>query len=382
MKLTITRELTGIKTRNLATWIACTIACVPGVLMAGGDTVGSYLGLTWRIGASEFSRSIGSTHVNPGARTTESDVPDVSTLRRGPLADVGPMNAVVDRLYDNGYVGTDPARMRSGRTYDWGVDNRATQIEGNSVTMSADYGVQSQNVNRQSGNPFAGSSETGSSSEWGHSLQVELGYHTGASTTWSILGAFSTLHSGREITQISFSEEQTWADVSQRVVDTFDLKGGGLQSIPVTRKYVNTGSTQHRSLTENTVQQKVEFDLHTISLGVKRSQLWHRIELNAAAGSTLNVISVNSERNESVSVSQDGGPNSLLRQWNEAESEDKFLIGAFAQGSADFRLGKITHLGILGRYDISEPFKGHLGPSEYNTGLDGFSLGASISWDL
>ena len=196
------------------------------------------------------------------------------------------------------------------------------------------------------------------------------------------MGAFSTLHSAREITQRSFSEEQTWVDVSQRVVDTFELKGGGLKTTPVTRKYLNTGSEEHRSLMENTVQQKVDFDLHTISLGVKHSQRWNRFEFNAAAGSTLNVIRVVSERNESVSVSLDGGPGSELRQWNESESGDKVLVGAFAQGSAEFRLGKITHFGILGRYDISEPFKGHLGPSEYNTSLNGFSLGASISWDL
>ncbi|MEI6810282.1 MAG: hypothetical protein WCN95_16305, partial [bacterium] len=317
--------------RNLVTWIACAIVGVPGVLTAEGDTVGSYLGLSWRIGASEFNRSIGSTHVDAGARTAESDVPVVSTVRRGPLADVGPVNAVVDRLYDNGHVGNDPAKMRSGLTYDWGVDNRASQIKGNSVTMSADYGVQSQDVTRQTGNPGGGSSETGSSSEWGHSLQVELGYHSSPTTMWSVMGAFSTLHSAREITQRSFSEEQTWVDVSQRVVDTFELKGGGLKTTPVTRKYLNTGSEEHRSLMENTVQQKVDFDLHTISLGVKHSQRWNRFEFNAAAGSTLNVIRVVSERNESVSVSLDGGPGSELRQWNESESGDKVLVGAFAQ---------------------------------------------------
>ena len=368
--------------RNRMVWMTCVLTSVMGVLSARGDAVGGYKGFTWRISAGAFSRSISSTHVDPGSRTTEADVPSVSTAVRGPAANVGPEKALGSRTYDNGHVGMDAFAATYGSTLNWGVSDPNTQIKGNAVTMTAADGAQNRNITRQPASEVSGSSDSGSASEWGQSIQVEFGYSANTTTTWSVLGAMSSLQSSRGTRQTSFSEQQSWVDVNRQVVDTFTRTGSFIQNIPTTREYTESNGRSHSTRTENVVEQHLNFDLRTISLGISRDQHWKGLDFVVAAGPTVNIVQSDVTRSETVYVSQDGGTPTLQRAWHDAQSEDKVLPGCFIQGSAGLRLGRIMHAGLLGRYDLCQSYKGQLGPSDYKTSLNGFSLGAAISWDL
>lgn len=358
------------------------------------DVLGSYQGFSWRITASAFTRTIGSTHMSPGSMTTEADVPAVPTTIQGPRAKVGSADAIAGRLYDDGYVSdnifrvtrpgeTPPPPMAAPpRTYDWAVKD-PSQIQGHTVLMSAADGTRSVNIaTHPSETTVTGSSETGTDNEWGQSLQVEFGYSGNTSTVWSVLGAFTTLHGSRGSSQTSFSETRSWMDMNQEITDTFGLIGNSVVNIPLSRTTSETEGYHHSTRTENSVQQQLDFDLRTISIGVSLSQYWHGLQFSAATGPTVSFLSADLERSETVTVSHDGGPQQVERQWHEAQSETKTLLGAFAQGSVEYRITRVMHLGVLTRYDLSQNYKTTLGPSSYDTRMSGFSVGASVGWEL
>ena len=362
-------------------WAGAVLALTVGTASADG-IVGGYHGLTWRFTASAFSRSIGSTHVDGGSLASEADVPGISTAVRGPRADVGPADAVAVRHYDDGFVGIDGATIPYGSTHNWSVDHPRTQIAGSTVTLSALDGTQSDPVSRRPTGDAGGGEATGRSQEWGQSLQVEVGYSANTTTVWSLLGALSTLHSARGVSQTRFSETESWRDVDRVIVDQFSLTPMGLQNVPASRSVQERNARSHRIVTESLVSEQVDMDLQTLSLGVSRTQRWKWLEFAAAAGPTMNVVRGDVTRDEAVSVSRDGGTPVVTQRWHAEQTDDKVLLGGFVQGSAGMRVGRLMHLALQGRYDVTQDYRGQLGPSDYHTSLNGFSVGASCGWDL
>lgn len=362
--------------------------CLSGICMAvvsiasAKGMQGGWGDFSWRISASAVNRTITGTTFKPGSKASESDAPSISTGIRGLRADVGPQDKYANREYDDGHVHMGLLTFESGITRDWGVDN-PSQIRDGKVVMTASDGVETFSQGRQTDQTGGESSGGGSQSSWGSSFQLEAIYAQSETTSWCLLLGLSSVGMSEDNTVTSFSDEQQWKDVGRKIVDTFSTQGSGILRVnPSSREFTYANPREHTLRTYNVVDQNLSFDLNTVSLGVSREHTWKWFVFQVAGGPTVNFVSADSSRNESVLASQDGGPSTLIREWRDSSSEDDVLAGVFAQGGASLNMGKLVRMGIVGRYDVAQEYKGVVGPSTYTADLNGFSVAMSLGWDL
>ena len=334
-----------------------------------------------RISASAFDRTIGGTTFTPGSNASESDVPSITSGIGGSRANVGPDNKYANRIYNDGYVGMDSLTKERGITRKWGVAN-PSQIKNGMAVMTASDGTQYSNQGHQTTQTGGESTDGGSESSWGSSVQIEALYAQSETTSWGLLLSLSTVGMSQENTVTSFDDEQQWQQSDRQIVDTFTVQGNALRNIPSSRALAYVDPTEHTLRTYNLVDQKLSFDLQTVSLGVSRVRIWKLFEFEAAGGPTVNFVEADSSRYESLLTSQDGGPSTLVGESRDSSSENTVLAGAFVQGSASLKLGRVAHVSLIGRYDVAQEYKGGTGPSTYTADLNGFTVAASIGWDL
>lgn len=330
----------------------CLVLGLAGVQTVCAEAViGSYKGFSWRISAGTFSRRVGNTHVRPGSRTTDANVPSIPSAEReiqmpGGLGEGGgfPPGPGGGGGEDGGPIEVAPEKSVGGEATRFGGGLSAISGRDPVGVAAPGAGIQSRGV-----------VDTGAGSEWGQSIQFELGYKGDATADWRLVGAVSTLRTERDIATSSFSREQEWEE---------------------------SDGDRREALTRNHVEQSMDFDLETISVGLSRVHRWKGVEYALAAGPTVNLVQSHLSREEAVFVRRDDRAPDVRQEWRDTRSGNTTLLGAFAQGSIMFRLYRVMHAGVLARYDLSQDYKESVGPSKLNTSLDGFTAGVSVSWDL
>jgi hypothetical protein len=356
--------------------------CVPLASIASAEVLQSGWGdFSLRISASAFNRTIGGATFTPGSNASESDAPSISSGVGGRRANVGPENKYANRIYDDGYVGMDLLTSERGDTRKWGVEH-SSQVRNGVAVMTASDGTQFSSQGHQTTQTGGESTDGGSESFWGSSLQIEAIYAQSETTSWGLFLGLSTVGMSQENTATSFSDEQQWQQSDRKIVDTFSVQGNTLHNIPSSRALVYVDPTEHTLRTYNVVDEKLSFDLQTVSLGVSRERMWKWFVFQAAGGPTVNFVSADSSRRESVLTSQDGGPSTLISESSDSSRDRTVLAGAFAQGSASLKLGRLARMSLVGRYDVAQEYKGGAGPSTYTADLNGFTVAASVGWDL
>lgn len=363
--------------------VVCGLITLGAAGAAASDFQGGAGDFKWRFSANAFTRTLPGTSFKPGSRTTQQDVPGVPQGIQGPRADIGPAGGPFDRTYDDGWI-VDEGRFVIGNdrkpipvTSDWGVAD-SSQVEAGRASFSVADGVQSTEQGSRTEATGGSASGTGHSSAWGGAIEAELLYRQGSNICWGVLFNYSELGQSEGLQTSSFQNEQAWRDSDRTITDTFDVQGGLLINQPVRRDVRDSDAGGHVQRTYNVVEQELDFELNTFSLGVSRERRWGRFFVQGAVGPTLNLVSSDATRTETLLVSRDGGPSRVLREWRDVDSDDEVLFGGFAQGSARYRLSRYLQAGIIARFDRAQSAKGAVGPASYETDLNGFTLAVTL----
>lgn len=346
---------------------------------AADDFAGGIRDFKWRFSASAFRRTFQGVSFTPGSSSTPEDVPAVPNGIRGARAAIGPDDGPADRNYRDGWI-VDEGRFIQGPgqnpvpvTSDWGVAD-PSQAQGGRAVFTAPDGVQSASLGRQTEDTDGTGSGSEASSAWGGAIEAELLYRQNSNVWRGVLFNYSRLGQEESRQSRSFRDTQAWNDHERTVTDTFETVGALLVNDPAQRVVDERSAGRHVQRAVNQVEQELDFELHTFSLGVSRERRWGRLFAQVSAGPTINLASSEAKRTETLWVSRDGGPARAVRTWSDESSSDEIRFGGFAQGSARYRLSRYLQAGLIARFDVAGRAGGQVGPGDYAADLDGFTL--------
>ncbi len=351
----------------------------------------------WRISIGPIWRSIESSRFWPGDHSGQYGIGNQARSgHSGQRADIGPVDAIADREYDDGFVRMDPGTARDNDTWYWGYEN-AGQHEGGQMVFTADDGVSTRFRRSVSSTP--GSSMDIDDTGVGvivaayRQFLVSERFHLGLyldlmGIRFSMDGETST-----------YSESQTWRHTAVSYEDRYDLQGVQPPGAPYAGNYgyppgplLPNIPSQRLKHTEsrgggsyqayNTVLHDIDIELLTLSMGLRAETGVGRVVLSGAAGPTLNLIAIDAEHSESLHASRNGGEDQLVGQWHNGADETKLRVGAFVQAALGVALTGDIEVDIFGRYDWVADVEGAVGPSRYDISLEGFSGGAQLSWQF
>jgi len=308
----------------------------------------------------------------------------------------GGLNDAGNRVYDDGYVGSDDYTDLDSGTWNWGYDSGG-QVKGNQVEFSG-VGQVWREASRQTTATDVESSDNAASRA---GLMVELERYIakigftdyGLSLGLSRAQTFQASANGMN----NFNDNQAWATYNERVLDAYNITGLGItpdstpyhgnrtdkgpiiDASPMTRQSLGTelaSAGSYRAF--NSISESLDMDLSTLSLGMSVKGKYRRVYVVGSTGPTLNMVEKDATYEETLYESSNGGSSQVLQYWNDNSSGTECLFGYYVQAEVGVRIYRELHLGVFGRYDWLENVSGNVGPSRYEVNPSGGSLGGTI----
>ena len=350
----------------------------------------------WRVSAGVIRRFIHSQSFKVGSYSASYPIPAKgrdATYRYNPAGD---LNSASYRNYINGYVYPDDWTFLDGGTWYWGYD-RQSQIEDGMVKFRWVERIVTDFSRTTSITP--GEMENSSDEEFGVYLQAErvlmqtgwldYGLHLDASrSSFSCAGNFMT-----------FRDEQNWATYYQYEEDAYSLAGTGITPdstpyngdlddsgpvigiIPDSRRAAAKVEVSSQSyLAYNDIDQSLDLDLSTISLGLALTGNLRWLYLTGTTGPTLNIAETDASYLETLYEIRNKGTPSALMTWGDEQNNTECMVGLFVQGQFGIRIVKGLELGVFGRYDWLENVSGDVGQGSYVVNPEGGSFGGTVNF--
>ena len=389
---------------NIRTFL--TIALLPSMALSGETPSGKNPGKEptpalkkpitgrWRVSGGAVWRSFGEVNWNSGSSYSAGLlIPSLlGSSRAAGYGSAGPLSGYADREYDNGNVRIASLTDETGDTWNWAY-NDGSQINGDAVQFRTGAGPSS-NISR---------SEDSRTSSWnsdetdGAGPYISLDYLFDLKPNLAIGPQFSFMYTGFDVGNRSsnFSGFQERRDYSNTLTDRYGLDG----SVPPIAAY--TGSfngpgillrnrPDSRSISPrqtgaeslsifNYVDQKLQVDLYTFSLGPQFEYRYRRLYTRLGLGLGLNIADIDATRTETLYHTK-GGQRSVYRKWEDRESKADVLPGFYLSLETAYYISQQWSISAFGRFDWNQDISGSVGPSTYSVDMDGWTVGVALSW--
>jgi hypothetical protein len=332
----------------------------------------------WTLGAGFQWRQMGEASFHGGRLKGPSLLPPAANTYRG------------STRYRDGFVS--PDSTGGAQTWNWGY-NSASQVSGNNLTLS---GTSTQIISRTltsgshmedaedpSGLGFYLSIESPDLVQWSHlSLSTALGY------------SFAQDEAGSS--GIAYRAERQVIERSQSLLDVYDISAiTPLPTAPYSGTFSGPGpvismapaSRNRSSVTERLLfsevftshlDQSLDLQLHTFSLGPRVGFDLGRFHLQAGLGLAINIVPWDFDSRETFRSNRRG----TLKTWTTSDSGTDILPGLYAELAAQYRLTKRWHINTGVRYDWSQSLEGQVAGTTFDVDLGGWTATLGIGWDF
>lgn len=354
----------------------------------------------FRFSAGAGYRAMGGVEFETGSRSGREVLPFPRTALRGLRSQAGSATEYADRLYADGYVNQDGGTLADGSTWFWGYETTA-QLSSAGTGSSLTFHGQSDSEERETrrvSDRDPGSWDTDPDGavpvlglDWSYDLTPRLS--AGISLQYSFLG-FDGAHS-----LSNFSARGT--RVSQAVVltDTYDLgtviapaapwrgslEGPGplISNLPSSR-VVSPGGVLDSERTSffNRIQESLDVNLHTLSLGPTLSAKAGVADFTLGVGLSLNVADWSATHTETLYEQREDRSLKVLKRWAERSSGTDVLPGFYVQMAASVPLTRHLSLSGFGYYAWSRTLEARIGPSRFTVDPSGWTVGGSMDWSF
>lgn len=322
---------------------------------------------TWTVGAGALWRQMGEVQFHGGRRANASHLPAGINRRSG-------------AGHPNGYVLPDSSG--TSQTWNWGYDS-PSQISGNylmldaySSSLNSRTSVSKYNTDWSEDLESAGFYLSLESPTLFQSNKLTLSASLGYSFTEDEVSqnslAFRAIRSnvlrtyhGRDFYDVSALSPLPSAPNQ----GTFNGPGPIIDVNPVQRSGGVKESIAGTEIFTSHLQQSLEVQLHTLSLGPRAGVELGNVRLLAGLGFALNIAPWDAESVETLTSSRSG----VLRKWHDSSSGTEILPGAYAELSAEWNFAKQWLLSAGARYDWSESLKGEVGNASFDVDLGGWT---------
>jgi hypothetical protein len=132
----------------------------------------------------------------------------------------------------------------------------------------------------------------------------------------------------------------------------------------------------------NDIQESLDLDLLTLSIGIGVERMIGMLTLFASAGPAVNFASVDATYRESLLVSRNGGAAETLQTWDDSTCETDVSVGAFAQGGASLALTERFSAAVMVRYDWTDDVSESVGPATIDADLDGYAVYGMLQFSI
>ena len=348
----------------------------------------------WRVSAGAVWRSIGGIDWHSGRPYSASfRMPSfVGGDRHGGTGSAGPAGSHADRIYDDGTVKIGSPTAATGDTWNWSYQS-ASQQSGDSLLFHTRGGNSSRTSHGGSVSPLDWSDDDPD----GFGPYVSLDYMFDLSQTWAIGPQFSFMFASLDSshTGSNFAGFQERRDYSHGITDRYGLDGivppnapyqgsyNGpgplLRNIPDRRTVSSRQVGAQRATFANTVHEDIDIDLYTFSLGFQSEFRSGPLSLRGGAGLGLTVVDLEASRTETLHASG-AGKSRTIRRWSDRTDDTDVLPGFYLSLEAGYAFNQNLSLSVFGRYDWMGDVSGSVGPAGYSVDLDGWTVGAALSW--
>ena len=329
----------------------------------------------WKISVGVMQRRIHSQSFKTYSYSENYNIPAMAgdVFRRYEPA--GDLNSYGDRRYDDGYVLKDDYTDLDGGTENWD----GGQIQNGAVAFH--YVGRTYTEYTRSKENTVGETHNNSDREIAPYIQLDrVLYRHG----WLDAGLhldFSRASFSDEAEYGNFSDRQQWENYVQYVEDVYSLAGAPvIDNIPDMRRAagtVQTGAYTYNAY--NNIQQSLDMNLGTMSLGMLMSLNYWRLSLAGIAGPTFNYVNLQTSYSETLYASMNNGSPETLQTWNDSQDYSECKFGGFVQAQLGLRVIDGLGVGIFGRYDWMENMSGNIGQSRYMINPEGGSLGGTVN---
>ena len=329
----------------------------------------------WKISAGVLLRTIHGQSFKTESYSQNYNIPAKAgdVFRRYEPA--GDLNSYSDRNYEDGYVYKDDYTDLDGGTENY----NGGQVQGDSIVFH--FVGRTYTEYTRTKDVSAGETHNNSDKEIAPYIQLErVLYRTGWFDTGLHLDlSRSTFSDAAQYA--NFSDRQAWQNYAQYVEDVYSLAGAPvIDNVPDARRAagtVETGSYSYNAI--NNIQQSLDMNLGTMSLGALMSANWWRLSLSGIAGPTFNLVNIQTDYTETLYASVNNGTPEALQTWNDSQDYSECKFGGFVQAQLGLRIIDGVGVGIFGRYDWLENMSGNVGQSRYMINPEGGSLGATAN---
>ncbi len=349
----------------------------------------------WKISAGVLLRTIRGQSFKTYSYSQNYNIPAKAGDVFSRYAPAGDLNSFSERNYEDGYVYKDDYTDLDGGTWNWGYDNSG-QVQDGSIAFH--FVGRTYTEYSRTKDISVGETLNNSDREIAPYIQLErVLYQTGWFDTGLHLDIARVTFSDAA-QYANFSDQQEWKNYSQYDEDIYLLTGTGItpssppyqgnrptpgpsiDNVPNARRgsgTVETGSYSYNAY--NNIQQSLDMNLGTLSLGALISANWRRLSLSGIAGPTFNMVNIETAYTETLYTSINNRTPEAIQTWNDSQNYSECKFGGFVQVQLGLRIIDGMGVGIFGRYDWLENMSGNFGQSRYMINPEGGSLGATAN---
>ena len=91
------------------------------------------------------------------------------------------------------------------------------------------------------------------------------------------------------------------------------------------------------------------------------------------------LVDLEASRTETLHASG-AGKSRTIRRWSDRTDDTDVLPGFYLSLEAGYAFNQNLSLSVFGRYDWMGDVSGSVGPAGYSVDLDGWTVGAALSW--
>lgn len=323
-----------------------------------------------------------STHTRLTPQTLPSFVGAASAFGQ----EVGPMDRVARRTYDDGYSAPDNSGSADGLTWNWGNDN-ASQIQGNRLQLHATlaHSEFTQTLLQQS-------NDDGSDRLNGGGPVLQAIWLTPINGQLALGTTFDLGYAGLSLDRAfdDFTMLQERRDYRDNVTDVFDLTGSGVtaaphhgtfngpgalvSNLPIERSNNRRLLLTERSIVTDRISQSLDLDRFSLSLGPTIAMHTRQADFRFGSGLALNLISWHAEQTEQIIVRAPHEAPVTALAWTDSASGLDLIPALYLQAGLAVTLSQQWFAELSARYEWSEDRHHRLGASEVTLPGTGASI--------
>jgi len=344
----------------------------------------------WVLGAGLSLRNIGAIDFKTGV--TNLTIPMLYQAGNTPVPGIGAPTGLTPRIYNDGFVRPDTRSPTIGRTTDFGYQNAATQVTGNTLSYHA-TGGERRDVLRTTSSTATGWSDD---RDWEPAPYLKLSHLTDLGNGWSTGPAihfnFTSIKGSRNgLNTILGREQLDIYDVA--VTDVYDPSGlilplgnfiGApnipnsplLPAVPASRTLTPTLRSSDVAQWSDSITESLDVKAWGLSVGAEAVyQAHNKFYATIGAGFALNVTDWEAKRSDRVLQQINTGPPTQISSRSARNIGSSILWGFYLQSAAGYQVTKEFSVEANLRYDLTEELSGKVSNSSFEVDLSGFSVG-------